>query len=332
MRSRRTLSTTRHRLAVVALVLAAFIGIALLAFTAGGNTTDRAEAATGGPEMALNVKNGACDDLVRPTTCDIPSSSTFTLSIDALGIPTGGYVAVYAYLDFGSKLSYNPATNIADEIVWPAADPARSFSSAAGSEIGIAGLMGFTLLIFPPLTSTYVGTLFEFQMACPNAGSSQTTVDLLAFDPEGVHGGTWFLEPDTTIPEMIMGVPKLGSLNINCVVPPKLPYPGDTDGDGCPDERESRPKAELANGGGRDYLNPWDWYDVNQDGVIDLLNDVLGVIQHFSPQGGPPYDIAFDRGPVPPGASPGNMTAPDGVIDLLNDILGVIRQHGHDCT
>ncbi|MCH8066275.1 MAG: hypothetical protein IIC90_10710, partial [Chloroflexi bacterium] len=91
-------------------------------------------------------------------------------------------------------------------------------------------------------------------------------------------------------------------------------------------------KAELANGGGRDYLNPWDWYDVNQDGVIDLLNDVLGVIQHFSPQGGPPYDIAFDRGPVPPGASPGNMTAPDGVIDLLNDILGVIRQHGHDCT
>ena len=89
-------------------------------------------------------------------------------------------------------------------------------------------------------------------------------------------------------------------------------------------------------GGLRDPLNPWDFYDVaglagpSPDGVIDLLNDVLGVVQHFSPMGGPPYDVSFDRGPTT-GPNPWNMTAPDGAIDLLNDILGVISQHGHSC-
>jgi hypothetical protein len=54
------------------------------------------------------------------------------------------------------------------------------------------------------------------------------------------------------------------------------------------------------------------------------------VIQHFSPGGAAPYDVALDRGPsVGPG--PWNMTAPDGVIDLQNDLLGVLLQFGHDC-
>ncbi len=108
----------------------------------------------------------------------------------------------------------------------------------------------------------------------------------------------------------------------------KLPFPGDTDGDGCADVNENLPKAQVDNGGGRDWLNPWDYYDVNGDGFIDLLNDILGVIQHYQPAAGgdPPYDIVFDRGPTT-GPNAWNMTAPDGVIDLLNDILGVIQQY-----
>jgi len=108
--------------------------------------------------------------------------------------------------------------------------------------------------------------------------------------------------------------------------PTKQPFKGDTDGDGCADVNENLPKAEVANGGGRDWQNPWDYYDVNWDGVIDLLNDILGVINHYSPTGAPPYDVAFDRGPTT-GPNAWNMTAPDGVIDLLNDILGVITQY-----
>ena len=112
-------------------------------------------------------------------------------------------------------------------------------------------------------------------------------------------------------------------------------YVADTDGDGCSDQRENGPDETL--GGQRDYKNPWDFYDVvggggsAPDGVIDLPNDILGVIQHFSPQGQPPYDVQFDRGPQT-GANVWNMSAPDGVIDLPNDILGVIQQFGHTCV
>ncbi len=116
--------------------------------------------------------------------------------------------------------------------------------------------------------------------------------------------------------------------------PTKQPFPADTDGDGCADANENGPDETL--GGQRDYKDPWDFYDVaglsgaTPDGYIDLLFDILGVIQHYAPQGQPPYDAHYDRGPTA-GPNPWNMTAPDGVIDLLNDILGVIQQYDHDC-
>ena len=114
-----------------------------------------------------------------------------------------------------------------------------------------------------------------------------------------------------------------------------LPDPGDTDGDGCSDQRENGLDEML--GGQRDYVNPHDFYDVAgsndspPDGIIDLSNDILGVIQHYAPTGTEPeYDANFDRGPSA-GPSVWNMTAPDGVIDLSNDILGVIQQYQHSC-
>ena len=109
----------------------------------------------------------------------------------------------------------------------------------------------------------------------------------------------------------------------------------DTDGDGCSDQRENGPDETL--GGQRDYLNPADFYDVvgggggPPDQIIDLSNDIFGVIIHYAPTGNEPtYDVAFDRGPST-GPNVWNMTAPDGVIDLTNDILGVIQQYLHSC-
>ena len=114
------------------------------------------------------------------------------------------------------------------------------------------------------------------------------------------------------------------------------PFDPDTDDDGCNDGQEVGADETL--GGRRDPTNPWDYYDVlgpgaalPTDGVIDLPNDILGVIQHFSPHGQPPYDVQFDRG-VSSGPNPWNMTAPDGVIDLPNDVLGVILQFNHNCA
>ena len=120
-----------------------------------------------------------------------------------------------------------------------------------------------------------------------------------------------------------------------CGAPVKLAYPGDTDGDGCADERENG--LDETAGGLRNYANPYDFYDVYGpgqalplDGQVDLANDILAVIQHYAPTGVAPYAIQFDRGPQT-GANVWNMSAPDGVIDLANDILGVILQYLHNC-
>ncbi len=59
--------------------------------------------------------------------------------------------------------------------------------------------------------------------------------------------------------------------------------------------------------------------DTNGDGIVDLLNDILGIIQHYAPSGAPPYDPAFDIND-------------DGAIDLLLDILGAITQYQVPCV
>ena len=126
----------------------------------------------------------------------------------------------------------------------------------------------------------------------------------------------------------------LANFTLGCT--PKLPHPGDTDGDGCSDARENGPDETL--GGQRNYLDPNDYFDVygpfqslTLDGFIDLPNDILGVIQHYAPLGGPLYDVRFDRGPQI-GANVWQKGPPDGVIDLPNDILGVIQQFQHNCS
>jgi hypothetical protein len=62
--------------------------------------------------------------------------------------------------------------------------------------------------------------------------------------------------------------------------------------------------------------------------VIDLSNDILGVILHYAPSGGGAYEARFDRAPdTTTGAGHWNRFGTDGVIDLANDILGVILQY-----
>ena len=113
------------------------------------------------------------------------------------------------------------------------------------------------------------------------------------------------------------------------------PFDTDTDDDGCSDDKEVGTDETI--GGDRDPSNPWDFYDVaiggglpGKDGVIDLPNDILGVIQHNGVAPGPPYDVQFDRGPS--GANTWkDVQPPDGAIDLPNDTLGVIGQYLHSC-
>ena len=174
--------------------------------------------------------------------------------------------------------------------------------------VGLAGVLGRVVL--SPDGSSVVSHTENFASGFANPLDITMSAD-----------GTLFIaEFDITN----MGLDKITFLR----PPTKQPFPADTDGDGCSDQRENGPDEKL--GGMRDYLNPNDFYDINGDGIIDLFNDVLGVINHYSLDGSPPYDANFDRGPSA-GPNPWNMTAPDGVIDLFTDILGVIQQHGHAC-
>jgi hypothetical protein len=105
-------------------------------------------------------------------------------------------------------------------------------------------------------------------------------------------------------------------------------------GDGMPDHLELKSATDEC--GHRDPFNPNDYYDVSvpRDGVIDLSNDILGVILNYTPGGyagdggGSPPKINFDRPGVMAGnAGHANRGSPDHVIDLSNDILGVILQY-----
>lgn len=154
----------------------------------------------------------------------------------------------------------------------------------------------------------------------------------------GDPGNAYVFEPKFGTP----GPPTATPTSTTTPVPTATPDPTDTDEDGCTDQYENGPDPKK--GGLRDMWDPWDFYDVlgfngaPPDSVIDLANDILGVITHFWPDGyaqGAPALVGsgtyadFDRGPVDP--ADGWPTAPDGVIDLANDILGVILQFSHDC-
>ncbi|MEE8346069.1 MAG: flexitail domain-containing putative surface protein [Dehalococcoidia bacterium] len=261
--------------------------------------------------MALTIKGGDCDNPDQPTKCSVPVGGSFFLSVDVLTAPAQGYILVQTFIDYGLNLTYKETPDAAGEIVWPDAAIALRDSPGPGliSHGGLTGLL-------PPLpVSTFEGNVVELLMNC-SPGVSSTEVKLLPEgDPVAGTVGSAFKDPDNNLI-----VPNLGSLTINCT---DVPVFADTDGDGCTDLQELGLDEES--GGQRDPNNPWDFYDTNGDGLVDLPNDILGVIVAFGA-----YDVTYDRGPSA-GPDPWNMTAPDGVIDLPNDVLGVIMQFGHSC-
>ncbi|MCH7721055.1 MAG: hypothetical protein IH988_08720, partial [Planctomycetes bacterium] len=85
--------------------------------TGGGNTTDRAEAATGGPEMTLTIEStGSCDDPIAPTVCNILPGDTFLAKIAAVTIPASGYIVqgILEGLDFANESLYSDPLEVAN--------------------------------------------------------------------------------------------------------------------------------------------------------------------------------------------------------------------------
>jgi serine protease len=93
------------------------------------------------------------------------------------------------------------------------------------------------------------------------------------------------------------------------------PCARDSDGDGCGDGKELGPSA--LQGGQRDPLSPWDFYDVTSDRRIDS-KDLAAVRVRFNPFGGGPDVARWDRTMLVNAWAPG---PPDGKIDAIDTAL-----------
>ena len=267
--------------------------------------------ASAGLDFSIGVDTGGstaddCDTRGGTTLCVLPGAS-FRLNLYLDNLPNGvsGYVALNTAVTFSGVASSGSLT----PEDWVDCSVATDISYVDAGEVSMACPTG---LVYP-ISSTYTGLIVTIDFSC--SGNGQISM---------VHG-----ELDTALYEdaATFHTEEGGStetLSVICALDPT-----DTDQDGCSDQQEKGPDEKL--GGMRDPLNPYDYYDVNGDRIIDLPNDILGVIQHYAPTGTEPtYNVTFDRGPSA-GPDVWNMTAPDGVIDLPNDILGVIRQFNHSC-
>ena len=280
-----------------------------------------------GGAMSLNVTNTfLCPGGPVAGEVCVGQDQKFSVVAVADAIPANGYILMQVWLDYDNQGLVHKKNTLA---LWPDCELATFLTSKDAGNNGVVAACLTALFGSPP--SFHIGDLYSFSFTC-TTGPSSSQLELIpaGVAPAGVSG-TLFVEFGITGAQL---VPTVSGITVNCVTPPQ-PEPADTDGDGCSDQREIGPDETL--GGLRDFTNPHDFYDVlgpgaslPTDGVVDLPNDILGVIQRFSPTGAAPYDVAFDRGPSV-GPNPWNMSAPDGVIDLPNDILGVIQQFNHSC-
>ncbi len=279
-----------------------------------------------GPEMGLRLAAGGYCEPLDSTDCFVHHGNRFIVSLDALVVPDNGYVLAQGWVSYGDDLG---GAVQGDSAAWP--DCQAAYFTINSDQGGNSNLDSFntgclTGLITQPV-SFHVGSLFTFMLTCSNF-NSVNVLELIPnlVEPAGTFGAL-FTDADSN--QVVPDVSQFGQLSITCQNLSKQSEPGDSDGDGCSDQKEQGPDETL--GGQRNFLNAWDYYDMNGDSIIDLSNDIFEVIQHYAPTGSElAYSLVFDRGPSS-GPDVWNMTAPDGVIDLSNDILGVIQQYLHDC-
>jgi hypothetical protein len=101
----------------------------------------------------------------------------------------------------------------------------------------------------------------------------------------------------------------------------------DTDGDGCPDGREVGPQEQ--DGGRRNPLNRWDYFNPTRDGQ-NRVDDIIAIVMHYGENAGDAgYTDEVDRTHL--GPHTWNAGPPNGKI-RVDDILAEVMQYNHDCA
>ena len=185
----------------------AVVVIALLAVTLfmADNLTSTTNAAGGGPEMRLTIPGGDCAD----GTCTVGNGESFTLTVEVVAFPDGGYSLAQSYVDMGSDLVYKPTDAPGDEFVWTEC----LTSVALRQNLNDTGwLHGCLTGLLPPLpASEYTGTLIELKVNCSEADSTTEVLLIPSGTPPALTNGAVFSDPGGT-----QTVPKTSNLTVVC--------------------------------------------------------------------------------------------------------------------
>jgi hypothetical protein len=318
----------------------AFVVMSVAAFSVFQHQSTSARTTDARMSMTVSA-GGTCNAGV----CAVPLNGTFTLQVNIDAGLTEGYIGIQTEVDYSNLVAnggrYNPATQASfgvAELVWP---PGVFPLRAPVEPPPLSGLEGTihhadgTGLSNPPKT-TYTGPALALSMTCGGTNSTNVMM-LLPYNAATNSDGSGFRQSLTDGNQSIPA--KATPLTVTCDSLAPTPTPtGDTDGDGCTDSQENGSNEEL--GGRRNYVNPWDFYDVDGNMQIDLFFDIYAVAFAFGQgPGDPGYSMAKDRSPPPPPweepdatkREVWDMDAPDGIIDLFVDVFGVAFQYGHHC-
>ncbi len=156
--------------------------------------------------------------------CDVATGEKFTLAVEIVEAPAGGYIGAQTWVEYGDVLSYDQAASTAAaEIVSPACSPPLFRASPSATGVGHGCLTG----LLPPLpVTTYVGEFVRLSISCPATQVSEPGRLVAVGAPEAGTSGTAFVdEADNRF------APKLDKVTINCVdglTPPPTLTPTDT--------------------------------------------------------------------------------------------------------
>ena len=267
----------------------------------------------------VSVGAGAvCDSSGAPTdVCQVPLNGAFKLSFFLHDLPSdmgsGGYVEYWAYLEYDGVTNDGTQASI-DPYKWPGCvDDTRSPAP---------GVIGITCAIGSGASaSTYTGRMATVAFTCAADG----TVKLVHTEDGVGYPNTSMRDVDLTS----YSESYEEWLTIECV--PAAAYPADTDGDGCPDSKES--DLNPMTGGLRNYLNAWDYFDPEKVYTpnTQTVADILRVVNQYAKNvGNPLYTNETDRTGIPD-AYPWSLGPPNGT-QTVADILAAVRQFGHNCA
>ncbi|MGH3521582.1 MAG: flexitail domain-containing putative surface protein, partial [Mycobacterium sp.] len=260
-------------------------------------------------DIAGGAANSCNTLLGSPADCYVPLGGTFSVSVYLRSLPTAP--SFYGYEGFQFTLEYSAVTAIENKqavhpFYWPNCSLVGLVFNPGVEQVGCAIGIGAA-------PSTYTGRMAAPEFTCTSEGA----ITLM-------HGVSLTSIVDHNLFEFTEAGGN-DSLNIHCV--PPLAYPGDTDGDGCPDIREMGMNQMM--GGRRNFVNPWDWFDPTGDHMT-TISDPLAVADHYGRNYlDTGYDAKYDRTYI--GPNPWNLGPPNGQI-RIDDVLTSLHQYGAGCA